>query len=65
MVARTEMAVLRITMMMPGSSYWAGGGAGWLTDGTGGQNTVDYNYLGEETEDGDGRKNTCEWRDRW
>ena len=37
-----------------GSSYWAGGGAGWLTDGTGGQNTVDYNYLGEETEDGDG-----------
>jgi len=27
-----------------GSDYWGGGGAGWLTDGTGGQNSTDYNY---------------------
>jgi hypothetical protein len=27
-----------------GSSYWAGGGAGWLTDGTGGDNPTDYDY---------------------
>ena len=28
-----------------GVSYWAGGGAGWLTDGTGGNNPINYNYL--------------------
>jgi len=28
-----------------GSSYWAGSGAGWLTDGTGGNNATNYNYL--------------------
>ncbi|MBN4072478.1 T9SS type A sorting domain-containing protein [Crocinitomix catalasitica] len=28
-----------------GSSYWAGAGAGWLTNGTGGNNTVLYDYL--------------------
>jgi hypothetical protein len=27
-----------------GSSYWAGGGAGWLTDGTGGNNPADNDY---------------------
>jgi hypothetical protein len=27
-----------------GDSYWAGGGAGWLTDGTGGNNATDYDY---------------------
>lgn len=26
-----------------GPSYWAGGGAGWLTDGTGGNQTTDFN----------------------
>ena len=26
-----------------GSSYWAGGGCGWLTDGTGGNNGTAYN----------------------
>ncbi|PBQ33118.1 hypothetical protein CNR22_15465 [Sphingobacteriaceae bacterium] len=28
-----------------GNSYWAGGGAGWLTDGTGGANSTSYSYL--------------------
>ena len=28
-----------------GSSYWAGGGAGWVTDGTGGNNGSPYSYL--------------------
>jgi len=28
-----------------GDSYWAGGGAGWLTNGTGGDNSADYDYL--------------------
>ena len=28
-----------------GSSYWAGGGAGWNTNGTGGNNATDYNYV--------------------
>ena len=28
------------TLNNTGSSYWAGGGAGWLTDGTGGNNPV-------------------------
>lgn len=28
-----------------GSSYWAGGGCGWLSDGTGGNNPTNYNYL--------------------
>ena len=27
-----------------GSSYWAGGGSGWLTDGTGGNNSSNYNF---------------------
>ena len=27
-----------------GDSYWAGGGAGWLSDGTGGNNSTNYNY---------------------
>jgi hypothetical protein len=27
-----------------GDSYWAGGGAGWLTDGTGGNNATVYSY---------------------
>lgn len=27
-----------------GSSYWAGAGAGWITDGTGGNNSTNYNY---------------------
>jgi len=27
-----------------GSSYWAGGGAGWITDGTGGNNAAAYIY---------------------
>lgn len=27
-----------------GSSYWAGGGSGWLTNGTGGNNPVNYTY---------------------
>ncbi len=27
-------------------SYWAGGGSGWLTDGTGGQNATDYSFTG-------------------
>ena len=27
-----------------GSSYWAGGGCGWLTNGTGGNNSTDYDY---------------------
>ncbi|WP_205743135.1 hypothetical protein [Halioglobus maricola] len=30
-----------------GSSYWAGAGAGWLTDGTGGHNPTDYDYRGD------------------
>lgn len=30
---------------LSGSSYWAGGGAGWLTNGTGGENTVLYDYM--------------------
>ncbi|MBS0319313.1 MAG: hypothetical protein JSR18_02120 [Proteobacteria bacterium] len=25
-------------------SYWAGGGAGWVTDGTGGDNSTNYDY---------------------
>ena len=29
-----------------GSSYWAGGGAGWITDGTGGNQSTDYNTTG-------------------
>ena len=29
-----------------GSSYWAGGGAGWLTNGTGGNVATDYVYTG-------------------
>lgn len=28
-----------------GSSYWAGAGAGWLTDGTGGNNSSTYSYF--------------------
>lgn len=28
-----------------GSSYWGGGGAGWITNGTGGNQAVNYNYL--------------------
>ncbi len=27
-----------------GKSYWAGGGAGWSNDGTGGANNTNYNY---------------------
>ena len=27
-----------------GSSYWGGGGCGWLTDGTGGNNATTYDY---------------------
>ncbi len=29
-----------------GASYWAGGGSGWLTDGTGGNNPTNYNFGG-------------------
>jgi hypothetical protein len=29
-----------------GSSYWAGAGAGWKTNGTGGNNATNYNYSG-------------------
>lgn len=28
-----------------GSSYWCGSGAGWLTNGTGGNQSTSYNYL--------------------
>lgn len=35
-----------------GSSYWAGGGAGWLTDGTGGDNPTDYDFTGAYAEGG-------------
>ncbi|MDI1354714.1 MAG: T9SS type A sorting domain-containing protein [bacterium] len=32
-----------------GSSYWAGGGAGWLSDGTGGNNASAYVYTAGST----------------
>jgi hypothetical protein len=39
-----------------GTGYWAGGGAGWLTDGTGGAQTVSYNYLGGTSGAAGGRR---------
>jgi hypothetical protein len=34
-------------------SYWAGGGAGWLTDGTGGNNATNYDFTaGDEGAEG-------------
>ncbi len=39
-----------------GSSYWAGSGAGWLTDGTGGNQSTIYNYLAGSTGAGGGRR---------
>ncbi|MCC6372665.1 MAG: T9SS type A sorting domain-containing protein [Bacteroidia bacterium] len=38
-----------------GSSYWAGGGSGWLTDGTGGNNATNYSYTGGSNGAGGGR----------
>lgn len=36
-----------------GDSYWAGGGAGWLTDGTGGNNSTDFDFTpGDEGAEG-------------
>ena len=35
-----------------GSSYWAGGGAGWLTNGTGGNVVTDYVYTGTYAQGG-------------
>lgn len=35
-----------------GSSYWAGGGAGWLTNGTGGNVATDYVYTGSYAQGG-------------
>ncbi len=35
-----------------GSSYWAGGGAGWLTNGTGGAQGTDYVYTGSYAQGG-------------
>ncbi|MFH1723779.1 MAG: thrombospondin type 3 repeat-containing protein, partial [Elusimicrobiota bacterium] len=40
-----------------GSSYWAGGGAGWLTDGTGGNNSTDYVYTGSHAQGGRAPRN--------
>tara|TARA_Y100001970_G_scaffold240763_1_gene303763 strand:+ start:336 stop:1349 length:1014 start_codon:yes stop_codon:yes gene_type:complete len=39
-----------------GSSYWAGGGAGWLSDGTGGNQTTNYDYNGGSRGAEGGRK---------
>ncbi|MDI1355686.1 MAG: T9SS type A sorting domain-containing protein [bacterium] len=38
-----------------GSSYWAGGGAGWLTDGTGGNNVTNYSFSPGTSGAGGGR----------
>lgn len=50
-----------------GSSYWAGGGAGWLTDGTGGQNATDNDYtpVGSGAEGGRSPRNGAAGGVRW
>ena len=41
-----------------GSSYWSGGGAGWLTNGTAGNQTTDYQYAAASGgESGEGGRN--------
>ncbi|MFE9081924.1 hypothetical protein [Bacillus mobilis] len=37
-----------------GSSYWSGGGAGWLTNGTGGNRSTNYDATRQATSDGEG-----------
>jgi hypothetical protein len=50
-----------------GSSYWAGGGSGWLTDGTGGDNAVNYDYtpVGNAAEGGRAPRNGALGGTRW
>lgn len=40
-----------------GDSYWSGAGAGWLTNGTAGNQTTDYNYQALSSQSGEGGRN--------
>ncbi|MHA4245775.1 glycine rich domain-containing protein [Bacillus thuringiensis] len=37
-----------------GSSYWSGGGAGWISNGTGGNRSSNYDSARQSTSDGEG-----------
>jgi len=42
-----------------GPSYWAGAGSGWLTDGTGGDNSTDYDYTSSYGDGGRAPRNSA------